>query len=116
MTDRPNRLPETAFDVVRRFRDFDQYGSSDRAIAALRRRTRAGNAAACKVAFRRASELYDAALRIANARQMELWRSHESGAYRPAGIVAQLRAECPGWSQRLYEVALWWVWYWHFLR
>ena len=109
-------LAESAFDVVRRLRDFDQYGSPDRAIAALRRRNRTRSAVACEVAFRRASELYDAARRIANARRMELWRFHESGEYRPAGIVAQLRAECPGWSKRLYEGALWWVWYWHFLR
>jgi hypothetical protein len=114
----PNRteLLDAAFDVVRRLRDFDQYGRDERrALAALRRRTGA-TPAECAVAYRRASELYDAAVDVANARQQDLWRWRASSIGPPAQPLAALRRRCPGLPKEIYELALWWIWYWLHLR
>jgi len=111
-------LPEIAEDVARRFRGFDEYGSEDKAIAALRRRSGA-EPEECARAFGIARDAYIAAEGLVKRKASELWEIYKAAPKQFPDMTPyapELSEAVPGLQPERAASVLSWVFYWHHLR
>jgi hypothetical protein len=117
-----DRFLEVALDVARRRRDFESYGSENKALRALRRRCPNFAPAEYEDALNRAYRLYDVAEELVASHKAALWANLEA----PDGqvpyatlyddLVEQARIRCPGFHAHSYSSTLGWIWFWHHLK
>lgn len=121
-TTQPSRseLLDTAFDVVRRYRDFGDYGSKENACKAISRRCKGFSIKQCKNAFDKAALLYEAAERIVSANLKTIYEIEQR---RGSNFIIhyelfqnEIRGQCPGFKLSTYRTALGWVLFWHHLK
>ena len=108
---------DAAFDVARRYREFDSYGSQIRAIRALRRRCPGLSAEQAAYLFRRSLELWQAAVEVVAANADCLWQQFRAD---PDVDLTRLDGErerwCPDVPLETWRSALGWIWFWHHLK
>src|SRR5688500_8289606 len=115
MDEVPLETWEDAFDVAHRFRDYDSYGSEQRAANALRRR--------CPNLTKvEAQELFDASLRAYDS-ALGFIAGESKRLHAHQGNVAGLEEFdhvrdriCPSVPIQVWRDTLSWIWYWHHLR
>lgn len=118
----PNTTPyeellDVAFDVVRRYKDFDAYGSEAKASQALKRRCPRYDPEQYVDAFQEAIQLFEAATEVVEANKDVLiknWGCLHDIDHRQ--IDEGLRARCPAFRESTRNLALGWILYWHYLK
>ena len=110
------KLLDTAADVARRFRSFDEYGSVVRAARALKRRQPGFPDQAYPAAVERSLALFDAAAALLGDHVPALLaagRTLDDDDLRPLAI--ELRRRAPGFPAATYQWMVGWVYYWSHL-
>ena len=109
-------LFDTAADVARRLRAFDEYGTEARATRALRRRCPGFNEADYAKAFEAALELIDAACALAtgNATEFQSIGLPAEAHWQPH--VRRLARRHPGFTEATYQWVTAWSIYYFALR
>jgi len=108
---------DAAFDVARRFRDFDSYGSEAKAIRALRRRCPGISREQADELFHAGCGLWQEALEAVAANADALWREYRSGGgVDPALLDREHQRRCPEVPVMTWRTAVGWIWFWHHLK
>jgi hypothetical protein len=108
-----------AFDVARHLIEYGAYGGSHRtAVRALRRRLDAISAARAERLLYAAIDLLSTAKRVVAKHEASLWEAWNSETLQLAENAAgkSLRRAFPRFSQGTCDLAVAWVFYWHYLR
>lgn len=115
-----SELLDTAFDVVRRYRDFGEYGSKENACKALNRRCKGFSIKQCTNAFDKATLLYEAAERIVSANLNTIYEIEQRPRF---NLIIhyelfqnEIREQCPGFKLSTYRTALGWILFWQHLK
>ncbi len=111
------RLLDAAFDVARRHRSFDSYGSEAAAVRALRLRCSGSSLENCQGALLQAVLLFEAAAATAARHKDRLSGAWQTpGAEEAAGLAcSEIGLACPDFSPATCRSALSWIFYWHYL-
>ena len=121
-------LWEPAFDVARRYRAFESYGSERKACQALRRRCPGFGPDEYSEMFRQAVYLYDQALDVVETHKGPLLAYYGNPANWKNTVLPEelqllwqdlygcLSERCPGLPLSVCRQAANWVFYWHHWR
>ena len=119
---KPSRaqLLDVAFDVVRRYRDFDEYGSKEKACNALRRRCRGFNQRQYQNAFDKAMQLFDLAKNIVGDNIEVIYEMEQTPKFEIIThfepFYSEMKKQCSGFKTSTYGRALGWILFWHHLK
>src|SRR3712207_5326452 len=108
-------LLDVAFDVARRYIEFGEYGSKERACEALRRRCRGFSARQYANALDKAIRLLEVAVEVVGERAETLWRRYRAQALRFDDVTVEVKERCGGFRRSTYESAVGWVFFWRHL-
>jgi hypothetical protein len=110
-------LLDTAFDVVRRYKDFDAYGSGAKACLALQGRCPGFSAEQYTGAFRQAEHIYNVAKQVVERKKEMLLASWDHlHNIDHTEIDQEMPRRCPTFHEGTRNSALGWIFTWHYLR
>jgi len=113
----PTDLLDTAFDVVRRYKSFDSYGSKAAAVRALHRRCSCFSKEQCREALEQALILFDSAAQAYDTHKELLiatWLTPKASEAAD-NVCAEIQQLCPRFSASTCRSALGWIFYWNYL-
>lgn len=113
-------LLQVAFDVARRFKDLDQYGSEEKALKALRCRCSGFTTKQCQNALAKALDLLEVARDVVPSNLTTIFDIENTPALKGTPYFAHLDDEmklrCPGFRVSTLRAALGWTLFWHHLK
>jgi len=114
----PTDLLDTAFDVVRRYKSFDSYGSKAAAVRALHRRCSCFSKEQCQEALDQGPVLFDIATQAYDKNKELLattWQTPKTSEAADT-VCAEIQHICPRFRASTCRSALSWIFYWDHLR
>jgi len=113
----PKDLLNEAFDVVRRYSEFDSYGSVAKACKALRRRCPNFSSEQYEEAFLSTLQLFNTVIDILAVNASRMWQEEkDTGEIDFTAFDEEIKRRCPGMPLNIGYQSFVWVWYWHHLR
>jgi hypothetical protein len=109
-------LLDVAFDVARRYIEFGEYGSKERARKALKRRCPGFSEGQYANALDKAVRLLEVSIEVVRERSEALWQRYRAQALRFDDITGEVKVRCGGFRRSTYESAAGWVFFWHHLK
>jgi hypothetical protein len=112
-----DELWETAWDVARRYKAFNSYGTKAKAVKALQRRCPYNGIAQCEDFFSSALNVYEAAFDVLSRDEVRV--REETGNSLKLNFQSydeEFGRICPKAPKIIVHSALQWVWYWNHLR
>ncbi len=117
-TDPPKEMLDEAFDVVRRFSEFDSYGSVAKAYKALKRRCPGFSSEEYEEAFLSTLHLFNTIKDILAVNASQVWQEYEDTGHHIdfTAFDEEVKRRCPGMPLTIGYQAFMWIWYWHHMR
>jgi hypothetical protein len=116
------KVLDTAFEVARNYKEYQEYGSEAKACKALQRRCKGLDAVQAADALRKGIQLLEVAVEMVKKDNDKLWQSWNASSKQDlvgldySDFEDEIKRRSPGFDLATYRKALGWVFMWYYLK